>query len=58
VSLEVPAAGGGGRGRSHSDTLVGCIVWSTIANSSTVNASRSSCWRSRALNAAIVWAAS
>src|SRR6266511_5083467 len=44
-------------GRSHSDTLVGCMVWSTTASSSAVRVSRSTCWRSRALNAAIVWAA-
>jgi hypothetical protein len=38
-------------GRSHSDALVGCMVWSTTASSSAVRVSRSTCWRSRALNA-------
>jgi transposase len=47
-----------GEGRSHSAIWVGCIVWSTTASSSLVNASRSTCWRSRTLNAAIVRAAS
>jgi transposase len=45
-------------GRSHSATRVGCIVSSTTASSSPVNASRSTCWRSRALNASMVRAAS
>src|SRR6266498_2062987 len=45
-------------GRSHSDTLVGCIVWSTTPSSSAIKVSRSTCWRSRALNAAIVLTAS
>jgi hypothetical protein len=45
-------------GRSHSDTLVGCMVSSTTPSSSAVRVSRSTCWRSRALNAAIVRAAS
>ncbi len=44
--------------RSHSDTWVGCIVCSTTASSSPVRVSRSVCWRRRALNAWIVWAAS
>jgi hypothetical protein len=52
------ALAAGYEGRSHSDAWVGCMVWSTTASSSTVNVSRSTCWRSRALNAAIVWAAS
>jgi RNA polymerase sigma-70 factor (ECF subfamily) len=51
----VPA---GGCGRSHSDARMGCIVSSTTASSSPVRVSRSTCWRSRSLNAAIVWAAS
>jgi len=38
-------------GRSHSDTWVGCIVCSTTPTSSAVRLSRSTCWRSRALNA-------
>src|SRR5215210_467361 len=45
-------------GRSHSDAWVGCMVCSTTSRSSAVRVSRSTCWRSRALNAAIVWAAS
>ncbi|HZC98886.1 MAG TPA: hypothetical protein VFA46_01435 [Actinomycetes bacterium] len=45
-------------GRSHSDTLVGCMVCSTTPSSSADRVSRSTCWRSRALNAAIVRAAS
>jgi hypothetical protein len=45
-------------GRSHSDDWVGCIVSSATANSSAVRLSRSTCWRSRALNAATVCAAS
>jgi hypothetical protein len=45
-------------GRSHNDTLAGCIVSSTTASSSPVSVSRSTCWRSLALNAAIVRAAS
>src|SRR6266508_883833 len=48
----------GCEGRSHSDTWVGCIVCSTTSRSSAVRVSRSVCWRSRALNAWIVWAAS
>src|SRR6266540_146050 len=45
-------------GRSHSDTLAGCMVCSTTPSSSAVRVSRSTCWRSLALNAAIVRAAS
>jgi len=45
-------------GRSHSDALVGCIVCSTTPSSSAARVSRSTCWRSRALNAAIVRTAS
>ena len=45
-------------GRSHSDDRVGRIVSSVTANSSAVRLSRSTCWRSRALNAATVCAAS
>jgi hypothetical protein len=45
-------------GRSHSDTRAGCIVSSTTASSSPVSVSRSTCWRSRALNISIVRAAS
>jgi hypothetical protein len=45
-------------GRSHSDPAVGCMVWSTTASSSAVKVSRSTSWRSRALKAAMVWAAS
>jgi hypothetical protein len=45
-------------GRSHSDTWVGCIVWSATASSSTVRASRSTWSRRRALNASMVLAAS
>jgi transposase len=44
-------------GRSHSDTWVACMVWSTTPSSSPVRVSRSICWRSRALNAWIVLAA-
>jgi hypothetical protein len=46
------------RWRSHNDTAVGCIVWSTTASSSVVKASRSTSWRRRALNRSIVLAAS
>jgi hypothetical protein len=45
-------------GRSHSDTWVGCTVWSTTASSSAVRVSRSICWCSRSLNTVIVCAAS
>src|SRR5918992_4708115 len=45
-------------GRSHNDALVGCIVWSTTASSSTERVSRSISSRSRALNAPMVLAAS
>jgi hypothetical protein len=61
VSPDYGSAGCAGRrrgGRSHSDARVGCIVWSTTASSSPVRASRSVCWRSRALKAWMVWAAS
>jgi hypothetical protein len=44
--------------RSHNDTAVGCMVWSTTASSSVVKASRSTSWRRRALNRSIVRAAS
>jgi hypothetical protein len=44
--------------RSQSDALVGCIVWLTTASSSADSVSRSISSRRRALNAAIVWAAS
>jgi hypothetical protein len=44
--------------RSHNDTAVGCIVWSTTASSSVDKASRSTSWRRRALNRSIVLAAS
>jgi hypothetical protein len=40
--------------RSHNDTAVGCIVWSTTASSSLVKASRSTSWRRRVLNRSIV----
>jgi hypothetical protein len=52
------AAPDGGCGRSHSDAIVGCIVWSTTASSSALSASRSTCSRSRAANASTVRAAS
>jgi hypothetical protein len=45
-------------GRSHSDALVGCIVWSTTPSNSAESVSRSSCSRSRELNASMVLAAS
>ena len=45
-------------GRSHSVAWVGCMVWSTTASSSALRVSRSTSWRSRALNAAMVRAAS
>jgi hypothetical protein len=44
--------------RSQSDALVGCIVWLTTASNSADSVSRSISSRRRALNAAIVWAAS
>jgi hypothetical protein len=44
-------------GRSHIDTRVGCIVWSTTPSSSFESVSRSMCSRSRALNASTVLAA-
>ena len=44
--------------RSHSDARVGCMVWSTTASSSAVRVSRSTSSRRRALNAAMVVAAS
>jgi hypothetical protein len=43
---------------SHSDALTGCIVWSTTASSSPVSVLRSTCSRSRVLNASTVRAAS
>jgi hypothetical protein len=52
------AAPSGGCGRSHSDVIVGCIVWSTTASSSAASASRSTCSRNRAANASTVRAAS
>jgi hypothetical protein len=42
-------------GRSQSDTVVGCIVWSTTPNSAD-SASRSSWFRNRPLNASTVLA--
>jgi Predicted membrane protein (DUF2207) N-terminal domain len=57
-AVTASAARAGGCGRSHSDAIVGCIVCSTTASSSPVNASRSTSSRSRVLNAAIAWAAS
>src|SRR6266511_4419298 len=58
VAVGTPEGATGTVGRSHSDTWVGCIVCSTTPSSSVVRTSRSTCWRSRALNAWIVWAAS
>jgi hypothetical protein len=43
--------------RSHSDVLVGCIVWSTTVSSSAARASRSTSSRSRRPNASTVLAA-
>jgi hypothetical protein len=45
-------------GRNHSDTMVGSMVWSTTASTSVESVSRSTCCRSRTLNASIVLAAS
>jgi hypothetical protein len=53
-----PTSDGQVRGRSQSDTLVGFMVWSTTPSSSVVSGSRSTYWRSRALNASIVLTAS
>ena len=43
--------------RSHSDALVGCMVWSTAASSSADNVSKSTSSRRRALNLSMVLAA-
>jgi hypothetical protein len=44
-------------GQSHKETVVGSIVLSTTLISSAASVSRSTSWRSRALNAWIVRAA-
>jgi hypothetical protein len=43
-------------GRSDSDVWVGSIVWLTIATSSSIKVSRSTCWRRRVANASMVLA--
>jgi hypothetical protein len=53
-----PTALDGSGGRSHSPAWVGCMVVWTTARSSAVRVSRSTCRRSRVLNASMVVAAS